>query len=119
MIFERLLAALLFLDIDVTAEETLPEPPTQPLPFSHKTHADADMACQTYHPNPDPGKNMGIARPLAWMSCHKAVKVTSPAIRQLRRIGTFAGRESIGYRSSSISTAVCTSKLETHATNVM
>ena len=83
MIFERVFAALLFLAIDVSAEDTLPEPPAQPLPFSHKTHADANMACQTCHPNPDPGKNMGIARPSACMGCHKTVKATSPAIMQL------------------------------------
>jgi Cytochrome c7 and related cytochrome c len=79
----RVLASLLFLAFDVNAEDSLAEPPAQPLPFSHKTHLDANMACQTCHPNPDPGKNMGIAGPLACMSCHKTVKVTSPAIRQL------------------------------------
>jgi hypothetical protein len=77
------LPALLLLAFDVSAEDTLPDPPAQPLPFSHKTHVDANMTCQTCHPNPDPGRNMGIARPPACMSCHKTVKATSPAIRQL------------------------------------
>jgi hypothetical protein len=79
----RVLAALVLLAFNLSAEETPLEPPVQPLPFSHETHAAANMACQTCHPNPDPGKNMGIAGPLACMSCHKTVKVESPAIRQL------------------------------------
>jgi hypothetical protein len=31
---------------------------------------------ETCHPNPDPGKNMGIARPSACMGCHKTVKAS-------------------------------------------
>src|SRR6516162_6102746 len=83
MIFERVFAALLFLAIDVSAEDTLPEPPAQPLPFSHKTHADANITCQTCHPNPNPGKDMGIVRPSACMGCHNTIKTNSPAIRQI------------------------------------
>src|SRR6516164_2098412 len=75
------LPALVLLALHVSAEDT--PPPPQPLPFSHKTHADANMACQTCHPNADPGKNMGIVRPSACMGCHNTVKATSPAIKQL------------------------------------
>jgi hypothetical protein len=77
------LPALVLLALGVRAEETPAEPPAQPLPFSHKTHADANMTCQTCHPNPDPGNSMGIARPSACMGCHKTVKATSPSIMQL------------------------------------
>ena len=77
------LPALLLLAFDVSAQDTPPNAPAQPLPFSHKTHADANIACQTCHPNRDPGKNMGIVRPSACIDCHKTVKTTSPAIRQL------------------------------------
>jgi len=62
----------------------VPQPaPEQPLPFSHKAHADAKLECKTCHPNPDPGKTMGIARAAACMPCHRTVKPESLAIKHL------------------------------------
>lgn len=57
--------------------------PEQPLPFSHKAHAEAKLECKTCHPNPYPGMTMGIARPSACMPCHRKVKPESPAIMRL------------------------------------
>jgi c(7)-type cytochrome triheme protein len=73
----------MLLALQLSAEDTPPNPPAQPLPFSHKTHADVNATCLTCHPNSDPGKNMGIVRPSACMGCHNTVKTKSPAIRQL------------------------------------
>jgi len=61
----------------------MPPPPEQPLPFSHKAHVGAALECKFCHPNPDPGKIMGIARPSTCMPCHKTVKPDSPAIQKL------------------------------------
>jgi hypothetical protein len=82
-LYLRVLPALVLLALDVGAQDTPPDPPAQPLPFSHKTHADASMMCQTCHPNPDPGKDMGIARASACMSCHRTIKAESQAIKQI------------------------------------
>ena len=69
--------------IGAGAQTALPPAPDQPLPFSHKAHAEAKLECQTCHANPDPGESMGIARASACMSCHKTVLPESPAIRKL------------------------------------
>ena len=61
--------------------------PEQPIPFSHKAHADAQLECHLCHSNPDPGITMGIAASATCMPCHKTVKPESPAIRKL---ATFA-----------------------------
>ena len=60
------------------------DPPAQPIPFSHKTHAGAmKLACKMCHPNPDPGETMTIAPPAKCMDCHSAIKADSPAIKRL------------------------------------
>lgn len=60
------------------------QPPRQPLPFSHKTHAGAmKLACKMCHPNPDPGEVMSIVGAPACMQCHSAIKADSPDIQRL------------------------------------
>lgn len=59
------------------------EGPVQPLPFSHKTHAEAGIACAACHTNPDPGKRMGIARASMCMGCHQDKSPWSPSITKL------------------------------------
>lgn len=61
-----------------------PAGPVQPLPFSHKTHAEkAKLQCKTCHPNADPGERMTIAPVTTCMACHTSIKTDSPAIQKL------------------------------------
>lgn len=47
--------------------------PEQPLPFSHKNHAERQIECKTCHPTPDPGDFAEIVGLDVCMSCHRAV----------------------------------------------
>jgi len=58
--------------------------PAQPLPFSHKMHLAAGMACQTCHANPDPGAQMTFPATATCMSCHSTIANDRPAIMALR-----------------------------------
>ena len=60
-----------------------PAPPQQPLPFSHKTHVAAGLACKGCHANRDPGESMGLPATSLCMGCHKTTAVDKPAIRRL------------------------------------
>ena len=56
----------------------------QPLPFSHKTHAEAaKLACKDCHTMADPGERAGIPATAKCMACHVFVKTDSPAIVKL------------------------------------
>jgi hypothetical protein len=67
-----------------TTGNSVPKGPEQPIPFSHKAHAgDLKLACQTCHPNPDPGEQMTIAAASACLQCHSLVKTDSPSIQKL------------------------------------
>jgi len=57
--------------------------PTQPLPFSHKTHVASGLVCQTCHSNPDPGSLMTFPATELCMSCHVAVASDKTAIASL------------------------------------
>jgi hypothetical protein len=47
----------------------------QPIPFSHKTHARAGLACAGCHP--------GFPNEDQCMACHAAIRAESPSIRKL------------------------------------
>jgi hypothetical protein len=57
--------------------------PTQPLPFSHKTHVANGLKCAQCHPIPEPGDFATLPKTDLCMSCHSAVKQDSPHIRKL------------------------------------
>ncbi|MBZ5526903.1 MAG: cytochrome c3 family protein [Acidobacteriia bacterium] len=57
--------------------------PTQPLPYSHKTHVAMGLQCQFCHTNPDPGRLMMFAATSTCMKCHATVGKNKPAIRKL------------------------------------
>lgn len=59
--------------------------PEQPLPFSHKTHAEQGLECATCHTMPEPGFFAEIAGTDTCMSCHLEVKTDSPHIQQLAK----------------------------------
>jgi hypothetical protein len=64
--------------------EQTAEPPTQPIPFSHKTHvASAHLKCQECHPAPDPGERMTLPAVSTCMACHISIAKDRPAIRAL------------------------------------
>jgi hypothetical protein len=65
-------------------ENLAPHPaPTQPLPFSHKTHVAQGLKCQNCHTNPDPGNQMTFPATSTCMTCHVTVAKDRPAIVKL------------------------------------
>ncbi len=63
----------------------LPEPPEQPIPFSHRLHASNGLNCAECHPTPDPGDFAEIVGTEKCMACHVAIKTDSPLIQKLAR----------------------------------
>ena len=59
-------------------------PPVQPLPFSHKTHAAVALKCADCHAMPAPGEVVTIPEASKCMACHRTIKADSPAIKELR-----------------------------------
>jgi hypothetical protein len=57
--------------------------PSQPLPYSHKTHVALGLVCQSCHTNPDPGSLMTFPAIEMCMSCHLAVTSDTAAIMTL------------------------------------
>jgi hypothetical protein len=60
-----------------------PEPPVQPLPFSHKTHLAQRLKCQTCHTNPEPGEQMTFPATAKCMVCHEEMAADKPMIKKL------------------------------------
>jgi hypothetical protein len=68
---------------DESKPSTQTAAPTQPIPFSHKTHAAFQIPCQFCHPNPDPGNQMTIPIATKCMECHAQVAKDKQAIQTL------------------------------------
>jgi hypothetical protein len=64
------------------------EAPVQPIPYSHKQHLALGLECKNCHEMPEPGELMGIPQAATCMTCHRAVKNDSPAIRKLAAFAT-------------------------------
>lgn len=79
----RALTMLVLVVASAQAQTAVLKAPEQPLPFSHKAHADANLECKACHPGPKPGKIAGIATASECMSCHKTVMPESPEIQKL------------------------------------
>ena len=60
-----------------------PEPPLQPLPYSHKKHLALGLLCQDCHPNPDPGDRMTLPVASKCMACHSSIAKDKPSIQKL------------------------------------
>lgn len=60
-----------------------PEPPSQPLPYSHKKHLALGLQCQDCHPNPEPGDRMTFPATSKCMACHSSVARNKPSIQKL------------------------------------
>jgi hypothetical protein len=94
----QVLAALLFVVGGHTAQQTaqplaekkmVPDnpsehtPPTQPIPYSHKTHLAAGLECKECHTNPDPGVLMTFPATSKCMQCHVTIAKNKPSIQKL------------------------------------
>ena len=74
-------AASIFVAILCFGQE--PRGPEQPIPFSHKQHLVSGLTCKECHANLDPGETMSFPASSACMTCHRSIKVDSPAIQKL------------------------------------
>lgn len=57
--------------------------PTQPLPYSHKTHLALGLKCADCHTNPEPGDRMEFPATSKCMACHTTIAKDKPAIQKL------------------------------------
>jgi len=57
--------------------------PTQPLPYSHKTHLALGLKCADCHTNPEPGDRMEFPEVSKCMACHTTIAKDKPAIQKL------------------------------------
>lgn len=72
--------------IGVLAQTTKPpEPPKQPLPFSHKLHVAQGLKCQGCHISPDPGWEMTLPATAKCMGCHEDIAADKSTIKELAR----------------------------------
>jgi hypothetical protein len=76
----RTLAVLAFVFAARAAEEP---PAAQPVPFSHKTHADVGIKCLDCHAIRKPGFAAGLPKDETCMGCHATIKTGSPAVQKL------------------------------------
>jgi hypothetical protein len=58
-------------------------PPSQPIPFNHRTHVSQGLKCLDCHPIPEPGDFAEIVSTERCMLCHTSIKTDSPAIQKL------------------------------------
>ena len=63
-----------------------PDPPVQPLPFSHKQHFELRLECTDCHSNPDPCERMGFSSTTNCMVCHEKAAADKPAIKELTKL---------------------------------
>ena len=59
------------------------DPPAQPIPFNHKTHAAQGVKCLDCHSIRPPGDRAGYPGEATCMGCHTSIKKESPAIQKL------------------------------------
>jgi hypothetical protein len=58
--------------------------PSQPLPYSHRTHLALGLPCETCHTSPEPGAQMTFPATSTCMSCHLGVATDRPSIIRLK-----------------------------------
>jgi Cytochrome c7 and related cytochrome c/Class III cytochrome C family len=66
-----------------TGHEPPNESEAQPIPFSHKLHAQFVEDCLLCHEMPEPGWSMGYPSEAICMECHTTIKPDSPFIKKL------------------------------------
>ncbi|MGH9397261.1 MAG: cytochrome c3 family protein [Terriglobia bacterium] len=60
-----------------------PPPKPQPIPFSHKLHAELDLSCQYCHQLSKSGLDMTYPAEAKCMRCHATINTESPNIKKL------------------------------------
>jgi hypothetical protein len=98
VVASQILAALLLIAAGLMAQQTtesqaakkmVPDnpsehtPPTQPIPYSHKTHLAVGLECKECHTNPDPGGLMTFPATSKCMQCHVTIAKNKPSIQKL------------------------------------
>jgi Zn ribbon nucleic-acid-binding protein len=78
-----LVASAIVVSVALAQTAKGPDPPAQPLPFSHKQHLSQGLKCLGCHTNPDPGEKMTFPATAKCMACHEEVSAGKPAIRTL------------------------------------
>jgi hypothetical protein len=58
----------------------------QPLPFSHKQHAEARITCLDCHSGAAKKERAGLPQTDQCMLCHSTIAVASPAVRRLAKL---------------------------------
>jgi hypothetical protein len=68
-----------------TAQPTkkVPEPPKQPIAYSHKQHLALGLKCKECHVQPDPGDMMTFPASSKCMACHNTIAKDKPEIQKL------------------------------------
>jgi hypothetical protein len=64
-------------------QDSVKTAPSQPLPYSHKTHLALGLKCGDCHTNPEPGDRMEYPATAKCMSCHAAIAKDKPSIQKL------------------------------------
>ena len=77
----RAFLALAALSLCTVAEESTA--PEQPVPFSHKRHAEVAKQCTMCHRNAAKAERAGLPAAAECMACHSAIMKDSPRIREL------------------------------------
>ena len=77
-------SAIAVLVLTAAAAQT-PQPPAQPIPFSHKQHIVIKLKCADCHEAPDPGEVMTFPSVSKCMVCHATIKADAPGIVALKR----------------------------------
>ena len=72
-----------------------PAPVEQPIPFSHKLHADRGLKCAFCHPMKDSGEAAGLPRLSECAGCHESLVKESAALRVL---ASYAGAEGVPWQ---------------------
>jgi hypothetical protein len=65
------------------ASQPKQEPPTQPIPYSHKKHLALGLECEQCHPNAEPGDRMTFPAISKCMACHSTIAKDKPSIQKL------------------------------------
>ncbi|MEE3197887.1 MAG: cytochrome c3 family protein [Pseudomonadota bacterium] len=79
-------------DQEVQNNFAMHSPPTQPVPYSHKTHLALGLACEACHANAEQGVHMGFPETSTCMRCHNSIATDQQGVAELTRISASGGQ---------------------------